>query len=194
MGITVKEAIEAKKRQAARGGASDPIPSQPVTPEDEALLEGAESPQAPSPEEDEELNGIPEWAIIPEGFKKPKKGKQIYFVQFLASWTETPEKGNRHCVMTNLSEADEKVARQRAQGDSVRTVLELARQMIRANDGVLVDWSRSKKEGNPDIFWREIGYKCRQEIASIFLKTHVLSEEQRSIFFAHCVRALTVAD
>lgn len=142
----------------------------------------------PTPENEHE---IPEWALVPSNLTLPV-GRQVSFVRFRAAWTDTISKGDRQCILWNLTDADEKIALKRARGDGSRALAELAKQMIRAIDGVKVDWT--KGELSPvNKWWNEIGAGCRQLVQAIYHKNHNLSAEDQADFFANCVATRTVA-
>lgn len=134
--------------------------------------------------------GAPAWVKIPEGFKFPR-GRQVAFVKFRASWTDTPSKGDRQCILWSLTDADEKLALVRARGDVNRAASELAKQMVRALDGCSANWDGTPGGGNIDTWWNEIGGRCRGMLVRIFTQLHVLSEEERTDFFEKCIELRT---
>jgi len=146
-----------------------------------------EAPEAPPVNEHE----IPEWAKVPATLKMPV-GRQVQFLRFKAEWTDTRAKGDRQCIVWNLTDADEKIALKRAKGDGSRALAELSKQTIRAIDGVKVDWTRGDMS-NVNKWWDEIGAGCRQLVQSIYHKNHNLSLEEQADFFANCVAVRTVA-
>lgn len=155
-----------------------------VAPEKPSALEVAAS--APG-----DPNGIPDWVILPPNLKIPP-GRQVGFMRFRASWTDTPNKGDRQLILWPLSDADEKLALKRTHGDSLRTIGEMAKQMIRAVDGTNADWSSGKfSVGSVEQFWNDIGARCRQQVQSYFLKTHALDDEERADFFLNCLAVRT---
>jgi hypothetical protein len=133
---------------------------------------------------------IPEWVVIPGDLKVPP-GRQLMFVRFRAAWTDNPSKGDRHCIMWNLTEGDEKLALKRTRGDSYRTIDELTKQSIRAIDGVRADWISPTAVGSVSAFWTEIGGKCRQQLKNFYVKTHTLSTEETVDFFTNCIDVRT---
>lgn len=133
-----------------------------------------------------QVGGTPDWCPIPSGLKIPP-GRQIGFMLFRASWTDAPQKGDRTCVLWSLSEAEEKMAYTRARGDALRSIGELAKQMIRVVDGQRADWTLGVGAGNVDRFWDDIGRKCCQMIQNYYLKTHTLSQEEQQDFFMNCL-------
>lgn len=134
--------------------------------------------------------GAPAWVKIPEGFKFPR-GRQVAFIKFKADWTDTPDKGERQCILWSLTDADEKMALVRARGDVNRAASELAKQMVRALDGFSADWSGNPGSGNIDTWWNEIGGRCRGMLVRIFTQLHVLSEDERTDFFENCIELRT---
>lgn len=130
--------------------------------------------------------GAPPWVKIPEGFKFPR-GRQVAFIRFRAAWTDTPDKGERQCILWALTDADEKVALSRAMGDVNRAANELAKQMVRGIDGYVADWSGNEGSGNIDRWWTEIGGRCRGMLVRIFTQLHVLNDEERKDFFESCI-------
>jgi hypothetical protein len=103
-----------------------------------------------------------------------------------------------------LSIADEKLARVDARGDALAFVPEMAKRMIRAIDGNVVDWSTGAvnreqavsagtgasvatgRETHVPTFWEEIGPSFRQLVINHFHKTHTLDPEQAAYFFMRC--------
>jgi len=134
---------------------------------------------------------IPEWAVIPPGMKLPE-GRQITFLQFRAAWTDRPGKGDRQCILWNLTEADEKLALKRTRGDAIRTIDELSKQMIRVIDGQRTDWTGARSPASAVVFWEEIGGKLRQQIKNLYVKTHSLTVEESVDFFTNCIAVRTV--
>jgi len=137
----------------------------------------------------EEVAAIPDWVQMPAGMIQPL-GWQVYFLRFRSKWTNRPGLGDRHCVLWNLSEADEKLAAKRARGDANRIIDEMSKQMVRAFDGQRVDWTRGPAS-NIEKFWDEIGGKCRHLVRSYYLKTHVLEARDMADFFDSCVAVRT---
>lgn len=140
----------------------------------------------------EDSSGLPEWATMPEGLKVPP-GRQVHALRFRSEWTDVPGKGDRHCIVWNLSDAEERIALKRSGGgdEPVSMATELAKQMIRAIDGHKADWSGVAGPGNIDVFWREIGSKCRQLVVRWYTQTHMLSDAERADFFENCVASRT---
>jgi hypothetical protein len=143
---------------------------------------------------------IPSWVILPpsegDGALRYPPGRAVYFLRFRAEWTDTPQKGDRQCVVWPLSDRDEKLAYGRINlGTSgVKAVsLEMAKQMVRAIDGVKVNWSGKRGPSSIDEFWTDIGARCRSMIERLFLKTHSLDQAQVDDFFENCVASLVSA-
>lgn len=134
--------------------------------------------------------GAPAWVVLPPNLKFPR-GRQVGFIRFEAQWTDSPQKGDRQCIIWGLSDIDEKVAFTRAMSDPNRAAAELAKQMVRAIDGYQVDWSGTPGPACIDEWWREIGGKCRQMLIRIYAQTHVLPEEDRKRFFESCIEFRT---
>lgn len=130
--------------------------------------------------------GAPSWVKIPPGMKFPK-GVPIVFTLFRADWTRNVAKGDRQCISWGISVGDKKLAFQRAMNDQNRAVDELTKQMIRAVDGHVVDWSGAQGPGNVETFWEEIGEGCRAELSGVFVRLNLLSKEQKRDFFENCV-------
>jgi hypothetical protein len=42
-------------------------------------------------------------------------------------------------------------------------------------------------EGNPDLFWQELGAKGRDVIMRLYLRLHVIAPEEQADFFENCV-------
>jgi|HubBroStandDraft_5_1064220.scaffolds.fasta_scaffold10497_3 hypothetical protein len=131
-------------------------------------------------------DAIPDWAKLPDNFPMPE-GWVVFFVRFRAAWTNTPKKGDRVCVLWNLSEPDEKLAARQARGDGLRLIEEMSKRMIRSIDGLKADWGGAPGPANVNQFWSEIGGKCRYMLKSLYLKNHTLSTEESLDFFEHCV-------
>lgn len=154
--------------------------------------------------------GAPVWAAIPTGFKFPR-AQQVLFVRFRSEWTATPWKGDPHidaltgnpeinkdgepilyrqCILWAITSGDKKLALTRAQRDPNRAIDELAKQMIRSHDGAAVDWSESRANGI-EVFWNEIGEKCRSLLTRMFTQLHVLDTEETRAFLTSCIVART---
>lgn len=162
------------------------------------LEDGEEETIADPEEEEEELtvddnpsDAMPDWVSIPDGMKLPE-GRQVAFMLFRGEWTDEPKRGDRQCILWNLTEADEKIAIKRTRGEPLRTIEEMAKQMIRSVDGVKADWTGKLGPGNVSAFWSQIGSRCRTLIKNHYLKTHSLNAEQQADFFSNCLVVRTV--
>jgi len=149
---------------------------------------------------------IPEWVVWPNGLKV-RKGKNVVFVRFRGSWTDTPHLGDRVVILWPLSVADERLARRRARGDDDENVIELTKQMVRAVDGKIVSWDMTAKlnekarakllekqglvvEGvNIERFWDDLGAKGRNVLTSLYMQLHTLTTEELADFFQNCTHA-----
>lgn len=137
-----------------------------------------------------EVTTIPEWVKLPPDAKLPE-GRHVVYVLFRPEMTDTPKKGERQCVMWNLTEADEKLAIKRTRGDGIRMIDELTKQMIRVVDGVKADWTGVTGPGSVTQFWDDIGGKCRQQLKNIYSKNHTFSAEEAIDFFTNCIAVRT---
>lgn len=150
--------------------------------------------------------GAPPWVVMPPGLKFPR-GKQVFFVKFKSSWTDAPWIGEsiinpatgktevdaygkevtyRQCIIWPINTADKKLALGRAQRDPNRAGDELAKQMIRAHDGNECDWGTVRANG-VEMFWNELGEKCRALLLRLFTQLHVLDTESTSDFLTNCI-------
>lgn len=159
-------------------------------------VEEAPEPPEQEPEDDERIadeeSEVPEWVVLPPDLKIPS-GRVVAFLRFKAEWTDTPTKGDRQCIVWNLSDADERLALKRANlNDGLSAISDLAKQSIRAVDGVRVDWSKGKGPGSIDQFWREIGAKCRALLQRWYLQNHQLNDAEQKDFFESCVAVRTM--
>lgn len=171
----------------------------PLDLEDDAtqVQEPAAAQEAPAkpakafaPIPDARAGGAPPWARLPAGMKFPR-GRQVAFIKFKPEWTDAPQNGERQCIVWGLTDIDEKLAFGRAMGDPNRAMGELTKQMIRAIDGVQVDWSGGGGPGSIDAWWREIGGKCRQMLSRIYTQMNVLPPEEQKDFFENCIELRT---
>lgn len=138
-----------------------------------------------------EESSLPDWVKIPSELQLPK-GRRILAMRFRADWTETPEKGDRQCVLWTLTEADEKLAFRRTRGESQMAINELSKQMIRAVDGKRVDWTGGDDEASIQLWWNEIGMSCRTLVKNAYAKLHTLEAAQLVDFFTNCQVVRTV--
>ncbi len=184
--------MAAKKKDRTFNSTMDEMKSTPVTNEDLADLGDDPKPDVNA--------GVPDWVTLPAGFRIPP-GRVISFIRLKSEWTDTPNKGEVHsdgvryrqCAVWNLNGADEKQAITRTRGDSMRLVAELTKQMCRVIDGNKADWTGRPGPGSLDIWWDEIGAKCRQLVQNHYVKTHSLTEAERADFFEHCIAVRTSA-
>ncbi len=178
---------ESETKAVGRKNFADMVTEAPLTADEERALDGRDAvygtdDEAPAVNTSE----TPEWAAVPPDLKMPI-GRQIYFLRFRARWTDRPDKGERQCLLWNLTEADEKLALRRTRGDAFRAVDELSKQMVRAIDGQSVNWTSV----SPETFWNEIGGSCRQLLKNHYSKTHMLGAEETADFFANCIAVRT---
>ena len=125
-------------------------------------------------------------AMIPKGIKFPQ-GVEAVFVKIPASFTSARHKGDRFLIIWGTSEADEMMAIGRSMGDANRAGGQLAKQVIRAVDGHIADWSGMPTPGSVDQVWREIGPKGRNLLTRLLMKVNTLSEEELVRFFSSCI-------
>ncbi len=184
-----ESAVAEEPLKIVEAPAKEPPPSEEVSPADreadadDKLPVEAFDPFRPKP------GGRPVWAKpLPKGFAFPR-GVHPIFLRFRAEWTTAPEKGERHCVVWELTDIEELAAAQRAMGQPGRSAQELAKQTIRIVDGHQADWSGNDDPGSIDNFWREIGPKCRQMLVVVYSRTHVMSEAERVDFLLNCIAA-----
>lgn len=133
---------------------------------------------------------VPDWAPLPTGFKI-QPGKRVSFFRFRAKWTDKPEKGDRWCMVWNLTEAEESASYKRCRGEQSRTFPELAKSTIRVVDGHVADRTGTGGPASVALFWNDIGTACRQLIQNYYLKTHTLNQEEQADFFANCLVVTT---
>ena len=183
--LTADEAAELEADPTA------PAPSEPEEPIDVATSAEAMADLVGKEPASVEERPLPDWLVLPEGFKFPGRGRQVGFMRFRAAWTDTPDKGDRQCVLWGLTIGDEKLARIAMRGEEGRYLSEMAKRQIRALDGHAADWTGRNAAGAVDPWWNEIGYRCRQLIQSFFLKTHTLETKERIDFFANCIEVRT---
>jgi hypothetical protein len=163
----------------------EPPPPEEVAPEDREPAREIEredfDPFTPK------TGGVPAWAKLPKGFKFPR-GIRPIFVRFKAAWTRAPHKGDRSCILWELTDVEEYAAAQRATGQPWRSSHEFAKQMLRVIDGHPAEWGTAEEvDGGVDAFWREIGPKCRSMLVAIYAKTHAMEAAERVDFFMSCI-------
>lgn len=185
-GVTVRDMTE-EEAEAELGPAPEPVDAEPRSPL-ERLSEALGSPGSFGGANGQagRVEGMPNWASLPPNFPIPP-GKRLVWVLFRADWTDTPAKGDRWCLMWQLSLAEEKAAYKRAQGQGEHRALEeLTQQTIRVIDGVRVDRTGTLGPGNVAIWFAEVGTRCRQLLENAYLQTHTLNKAQLTDFFANC--------
>jgi hypothetical protein len=191
-----KDELRDLERNGRMKEVPDDAPSAPVETEpelqDPALDTLAACAVAEDEDDEADVTKLPAWArdAIPPDLKIPK-GETVYVMRFLAPWTKS-KTVDRTCVLWSLSIGDEKLANQRGGDNSQNTLLELAKQMVRAIDGHRIDYTGRKPEASIDKWWNDIGRKCRTLIVSTFIRMHSLSDDERAYFLAHCVAARTL--
>lgn len=189
--------------------------------DEQARLKPPEPKKAPTPFElvvdddpKPQEGDVPLWAAphIPPGLKVPR-GRLVSFIRFRSAWTDAPEKGvmttfkkrqadgsvkdeevlSRVLMCWTLSDGEERLAMQRTRGEPGRSYEELAKQQVRAVDGLRVDWSGewAKNEGLYPAarLWTELGGKCRPMVINLYRRTHSLSDEELADFLLNCVVA-----
>jgi hypothetical protein len=133
----------------------------------------------------------PGWAKIPQGMKFPK-GIDVLILRLRPEWTMYPGKGERQVILWQLTDGDQKLAISRAMGDSNRLGIEMTKQMIRAADGMQINWTGDPSAPGIDIdrFWHEIGQKGRSLLHRITNQMCIMSEDEHADFFEHCIAAV----
>lgn len=129
---------------------------------------------------------VPSWVKLPEGFSIPK-GAQVIFVRFRANWTTIPSKGDQVAVLWTLSIKEESLAMKRSAGDMLRGIDELAKQMVRVINGKNTDWSGTDPDADIDLWWDEVGPKCRNMLHRVYTQLHNLTDQETDDFFENCV-------
>ena len=175
-----------------------------LSPSEQAELDGAQSSEDDDAEDPTdkniepvfdlppEDNSTPSWVVIPQDLALPP-GKLVGFMRFRAPLTDAPAQGERHCIVWGLTSADEKLALKRTRGEAMRTISEMAKQMIRSIDGVRTDWTGKGGTGNVDVFWDEIGARFRQQLINYYIKTHSLTTPEQADFFENCIAIRTAS-
>jgi hypothetical protein len=151
-------------------------------------------------------SGAPYWVKLPAGFTFPR-GKQVIFMRFKSEWTDTPWKGSpmldektgvneidgngkevlyRQCICWPINTGDKKLALGRAQKDPNRAADEMSKQMIRAVDGLAVDWTVARENGI-EVFWNDLGERCRTILQRIFSQLHILDQNATRDFLQNCI-------
>jgi len=177
---------------------AQPKPPFIVAVEEEPVIEDAAPPAETSSTEDEAR--FPTWADIPtwrtgHGFPA---GRQIWFIPLRVGLMANKRGGKeitlksgevamcRQVIIWELNLPDRKAAFRRAGGDPNQASDELAMQMIRAVDGVQVDWTSEASQYNPRRIWADMGPKYRDLFARLYTMFHVIGEAAVTDFFANC--------
>jgi hypothetical protein len=164
-----------------------------LAPEEDAAPEAEKPAAEPGPKRVTSDTGRPEWCKpFPPGFQIPK-GKRPIFMRFRGSWTETPHLGDRYCVCWGITVGEEYTADKRADERGARSIPERAKLSLRliASDKdammMAVDHTKAVPEADPDIFWEQIGLKCRTLLVNVFIQTHSLNVDERRDFYENCI-------
>jgi hypothetical protein len=184
----------------------DPGQEDPKDTLEERVVRELEAEQRELELPEAEHGAAPHWVKLPPGFTFPR-GKQVLFVKFKSKWTDAPWKGEpikdpvtgirevdeqgrvvlyRQCVVWPINVADKKLALGRSQRDANRVGDELAKQMVRVHDGVEADWS-TVRTGGIEMFWNELGERCRRLMHMMFNKLHVLDTSEQRDFLQNCI-------
>ena len=147
-------------------------------------------PEAIGIDRSKQVTGIPPGFAVPANFAPPS-GAQIQFVRFRAEWCGNKAKGDRFAICWPLTIHDERNALSRARGDMLRSLDELAKQFAHVIDGQYVDWTGKDLTANLDIWWSEIGPKCRNIMHRLYTQTHNLTDKETADFFENCVVVMT---
>lgn len=187
---------------------------QPLTyePEPEAAAEtddAAEPEAQPTPVvhrvlPDAQKGGAPPWAVIPQGLLFPRNRMSLFF-RIPSNWTYSPTVGIplrvetpldvaeagegglwRQFIVWPLSGGDQKLALGRAMQDPNRYAVELTKQMIRAVDGEVVDWSGVGGASINEV-WEQIGGPSQNLLNRLWSQMHVLQKERLTRFFENYI-------
>ena len=191
---TLRQAVAAveEAEHPKVGNLQDVVQAMNVSDGDEAALDAGGDPPEDEAAPEEDTSDIPEWVVLPDGFKMPL-GRRVTFVKIYAAMTDTPAKGDRQCILWNLTEADEKLAIKRTRGEGIRVMDEFTKQMIRAIDGKTVDWTGNAGPRSPNTFWNDIGGKYRQQLKNVYAKNHSMDTAEMVDFFSNCFAVRTVS-
>lgn len=180
------------------GGEETPGGGEPAddTLDEPSPADGApEANLAPPDKEPADPSAVPDWVQVPPApFAFPRKGRWVAFLRFRAEWTE--DQAEHQCIIWGLDSADERLSLQRTRGEPARTIAELSKGMVRAIDGKRASFGvTSKNTSVEDVerFWKVIGYKGRQQMQNLFVKTHHMTVDEKQDFFANCLVVRTVA-
>ena len=199
--MTIEEGRRLRQEEIERRSALDPNyqppadgeqaaePTEPTAGFDVEDLEDVDDPQHAGTTEPP--SGIPSWVKVPPNLVFPD-GWQVWFIQFRAEMTNVRRNGDRQAILWALSETDEKRAARRANGIAVRLVDECAKAMIRVIDGRVANWMKKTGPDSVELFWDEIGGKCRHQLKNIYLQSHTMDAKENARFFDECVAVRTV--
>lgn len=176
---------------------------EPPEPEPEKAAQPAgDTPQDADPEAGQRY---PAWADIPswKPGQGPPSGRQLWFVAVKTDLMAKKTGGKivklkdgklhecRQLLLWELSLQDEKQAFGRAGGDPNRAGAELAKQMVRAVDGVPVSWADERSPDHPIRIWTDLGPKYRNLLTRLYTAIHVLGEKETLDFFENGVELRT---
>ena len=180
------------ERQAAAAARKRPTTIDDMAPDEELSAEDEErlaEPKGGAAKLEQALNpksalvqGAPEWANTPSGLIIPP-GVEVAYMRIPL---RHPDGAEMQIILWELGVRDERLARARTQGDGVRLVDEMSKQMVRVIDGQTVTWA------NPlavEAMWETIGAKYRNLLVAWYLKSHQLEDEERVDFFVNRVVA-----
>lgn len=134
----------------------------------------------------------PAWANVPKEMKFPR-GIQVLFIRIRADLTMYPGKGDRQVIIWPLTDGDEKLAIGRSMANAARAGTEMAKQMIRAADGMRINWTGDPSSPGTDIdsLWHEIGPKGRNLMQRLFAQLHAMNEDELVDFLEHCISVVS---
>lgn len=145
---------------------------------------------------DAEQGARPAWVIVPTDLVIPT-GRPVVYLRFKSEWTDLPNVGGempdrpgkwRQLIMWPLTDSEEGHANKRAQNDGNQAVREQTKQMIRAIDGKVADWSgRMSEPSSIDRVWNELGSRCRGQLLRVYTQLTVLPQVEQADFFENCV-------
>ena len=160
----------------------EPLPDEPAKEELTGDDEGKVAFKLPQPLTP---NTAPAWfprSKVPQGMRFPR-GITVTFICVPADQTAAKGKGDRYLILWELNEADEKLAHGRGMGDGVRTVSELAKQMIRGFDGMIPSWAGPGSPESIDDLWRDLGAKGRGLLRRLYTQINQFDEAALTDFF-----------
>ena len=174
-------------------------------PPPEATAEKEKPPALVEPPDPDAERRYPAWAKIPEfkNHQAPPPGVEIYFVPLAISMMRSKIGGEdlrlrdgsirkcRQIMLWELSLEDERLAFGRAGGDPNRAGGELAKQMIRAIDGMPATWTDERSPSDVRRIWSDMGPRYRNLLTRLYTAMHVLGDKEVTDFFANCVEQRT---